>query len=698
MINILKVQNDLKNLSDEQLAQEMRMPSGAAPQYLVMTEMQRRQKMRSEFSGQQPPQTTMADEMSGAAPEQPQMGAPQGGPPQGGQEQMPPTAMMAAGGSVFAGSGPATGVSSPQFGNLFGAPAPTARPGGVDPTTGYAPITEAPYVAPPAPVATNPYQAFIDSMRGQRGTPNPRVHQNTSPPGLNLPKGMSAPAPGTQGLGMRYGNSTDKAKPQYYWQSPEARDAYIRYMTPPAPAAAPVTKAGGGPIYMAGGNVVPYDPETSGVDMYKLYPPEMDPGPKPDASDDVNPSSSPIYDLFHPHWMTPEKRARLAAWNEKMRAAQDESDRQSKRYQALGQIEQNIRGDQGAFVPKDEAARRNELATWLPGATASLRYQPKLNWFGGLAHDQTPTPPVQTPTPPVIDERGHGAAPGAWPAVIPPTTNTGTTAPKKKAPDSTGVSGAPVEDQGLAAIRRTQQTQPIVQTQPSGGSEYEKQANALLDQLRGDKESDKNRDFNNALMQFGLSMAGSKNPNLLSAIAEGGLPALQKYNETREGRRKEERGLTADQLAILGKKTEIDAAQAKALQDAEQARWEREQKFPEEQRLREAQIKASMASANRNPELEILERAQRDPEFAELLLRSKSYGTIGRGYASEIAGLRKSMADVKLTKDQRAAMQVQLDALVKKQDAYLAGAGIGGGADAVPGAIPPPPNGASIIQ
>jgi hypothetical protein len=233
----------------------------------------------------------------------------------------------------------------------------------------------------------------------------------------------------------------------------------------------------------------------------------------------------------------------------------------------------------------------------------------------------------------------------------------------------------------LAALR-AQQTQPTVQSRADGGSEYERQANALLDQLRGDKEADKNRDLNNALIQFGLGMAGSKNPNLLGAVSEGGLPAIQKYGEARESRRKEERGLTADQLAILGKKTEISAAEAKAAQDAEQARWEREEKFPEEQRIREAQLKASEASANRNPELEILLMAQRDPEFAELLLRSKSYGSIGRGYASEIKGLRDAMADVKLTKDQRAAMQIQLNELIRKQDAFLSGAGIGAGAEA----------------
>ena len=648
MINILKVQNDLKNLSDEQLAQEMRMPSGTAPQYLVMTEMQRRQKMRSEFSGQQPPQTTMADEMSGAAPEQPQMGAPQGGPPQGGQEQMPPTAMMAAGGSVFAGSGPATGMSSPQFGNLFGAPAPTARPGGVDPTTGYAPITEAPYVAPPAPVATNPYQAFIDSMRGHKGNPNPRVHQNTAPPGLNLPKGMAAPAPGTQGLGMRYANSNERAKPQYYWKSPEARDAYVRYMTPPAKPAAPVTKAGGGPIRMGGGMEVeaPYAPPP--------LRPYVDPNKYIFMSDDELQKAASGTD--------PVEREN-ANFYLKNRNSQS---RFMRGMDATARGVANVGSAAGEVIKKYGPYA-------IPGAAPMwAAYQ-----YGPQAYDYLMSPGERL-APGYESERGHGRDVGLTPvdtgaSSLPPAAAViGATAPKKKSAGSAAVSGAPEGGPGgLAALRaqqtqQTQQTQPTVQSRTDGGSEYEKQANALLDQLRGDKESDKNRDINNALMQFGLSMAGSKNPNLLSAIAEGGLPALQKYNETREGRRKEDRGLTADQLAILGKKTEISAAEAKAAQDAEQARWEREQKFPEEQRLREAQIRASEASANRNTELETLQAALKDPALADLMLKMKTVGSVGRNYTSQINAIRAAMAK-EYSAPAKAKLQAQLDDLLRRQ-------------------------------
>ena len=38
-MNILQLQDDLKNFSEEQLVNEMRRPSGTAPQYLVLSEI-----------------------------------------------------------------------------------------------------------------------------------------------------------------------------------------------------------------------------------------------------------------------------------------------------------------------------------------------------------------------------------------------------------------------------------------------------------------------------------------------------------------------------------------------------------------------------------------------------------------------------------------------------------------------------------
>ena len=63
-MNLLQIQDALKGFSDEQLAGEMTQPSGQTPQYMVMTEMQRRKDMRDEYAAQPQPGTSIADEMT----------------------------------------------------------------------------------------------------------------------------------------------------------------------------------------------------------------------------------------------------------------------------------------------------------------------------------------------------------------------------------------------------------------------------------------------------------------------------------------------------------------------------------------------------------------------------------------------------------------------------------------------------------
>ena len=41
-MNIIDIQDQLKNFSEDQLINEMQMPSGNAPQFLVLSEIQRR--------------------------------------------------------------------------------------------------------------------------------------------------------------------------------------------------------------------------------------------------------------------------------------------------------------------------------------------------------------------------------------------------------------------------------------------------------------------------------------------------------------------------------------------------------------------------------------------------------------------------------------------------------------------------------
>ena len=68
-MNIIQVEDNLKSIPDDRLQQEMSNPSGMFPQYLVMSEIQRRTKMRADYEGRMaanektPPRPTMREEM-----------------------------------------------------------------------------------------------------------------------------------------------------------------------------------------------------------------------------------------------------------------------------------------------------------------------------------------------------------------------------------------------------------------------------------------------------------------------------------------------------------------------------------------------------------------------------------------------------------------------------------------------------------
>ena len=74
-MNIVQLQEQLKNFSQEQLVREMQMPSGNTPQFLVLGEIMRRKKMQEDFAAQQggAPQSTVAEDAVAAA------GVPQAG-------------------------------------------------------------------------------------------------------------------------------------------------------------------------------------------------------------------------------------------------------------------------------------------------------------------------------------------------------------------------------------------------------------------------------------------------------------------------------------------------------------------------------------------------------------------------------------------------------------------------------------------
>ena len=132
-MDILEIEDVLKGLPDQALRQEAQQPTGQVPQYMVVSEIQRRSKMRKSFEAQQEqPSTTVAEQIltggvASVAPPPPQMmgamgmpqqaPAPQQQPPMQPQQMppqqppmpqqgapMPPPVQMRAGGKTVGGA------------------------------------------------------------------------------------------------------------------------------------------------------------------------------------------------------------------------------------------------------------------------------------------------------------------------------------------------------------------------------------------------------------------------------------------------------------------------------------------------------------------------------------------------------------------------------------------------------------------
>jgi len=77
MMNLLQVQDDLKNFSQDQLVKEMQQPSGSTPQFLVLSELNRRKRVKGDFEARQAQQqpTVAQDAVASAGvPQQGMMG------------------------------------------------------------------------------------------------------------------------------------------------------------------------------------------------------------------------------------------------------------------------------------------------------------------------------------------------------------------------------------------------------------------------------------------------------------------------------------------------------------------------------------------------------------------------------------------------------------------------------------------------
>jgi hypothetical protein len=97
-MNILEIEDMIKGLPDQALQREAQMPSGQVPQFLVVSEIQRRGDMRKRFSERQP-QGTVKDQViqegiAAMAPPEPQMQSAMMGMQQPMPQAMPPQMQM----------------------------------------------------------------------------------------------------------------------------------------------------------------------------------------------------------------------------------------------------------------------------------------------------------------------------------------------------------------------------------------------------------------------------------------------------------------------------------------------------------------------------------------------------------------------------------------------------------------------------
>ena len=106
-MNIIDIQDNLKNLPEQALMQEMQRPTGSAPQFLVLGELKRRKQMREDYKRQQnADMKTVAEEVVTAA------GAPQEGIMQMARSLNPNTNMAQDTG--LAQATPVTPTQAPQ--------------------------------------------------------------------------------------------------------------------------------------------------------------------------------------------------------------------------------------------------------------------------------------------------------------------------------------------------------------------------------------------------------------------------------------------------------------------------------------------------------------------------------------------------------------------------------------------------------
>jgi len=492
MMNLVELQDKLKNLSQDQLVQQMQAPTGDIPQFLLLSEITRRKKMESEFEGQKAKDdTTVAEDMMAVS------GMPAGfaGQMAGAVAPQTDTAMNDA-------------VAQQQM-----APAPTQgmAEGGIVALQEGGPVSHRPRLV------VSGGKQFIEMPDGSLVEPGMLGFAESGMAGAGMPD-LATPEPMAR---------SDSANPSYREDRMELERPpsapQLDFLAPRlgSPDAAPTMPSAGQR------GVVPSIGQTEAI------PPAMDFG-----------SRAPLLDQFAT--VPPGAIGSISGAPAAPAAAFEENFGQdpASNIATIGpQPEAEMPPVQGPPVaPPARDPAQAELDALIAGTPRTQGPRPFDNLFSSIAEGgRAVIENFREPEGPLDPNLGYmmgTESPSPTPEIVVQDTQDDTTRPQPR----------PTEEQ-LAATRT-----PQGPGGPSGGgiasmaaagagapTSYEQELLNMLESREKRAEQDKWL----ALAQFGLQLMSSDNPTVGGAIGEAGAPAIEALQSSRES-------YDQDRLGLLG--------------------------------------------------------------------------------------------------------------------------------------------------
>jgi hypothetical protein len=634
-MNILQIQSALTKLDDNQLKQEMLSP-GMAPQFLVLSEMQRRQEIRrGGQKGPPPPQTTLKDEAMA------ETGAPPVPPPQG-IAALPEGAETARGVQGFAGGGPVVingrvyneDDLDPDERRILEQGGPIGRYLGAGPTV----------------------------LRGLYGA-------------ATGPVGILAPRPGATAPGPVPGVSL---------QQRELDIAAQRGQIPPAPVARPMAPGDLSPQPLSDDGTVLTPPQALVPDA-----PRLSPGTAPAAPDTsaglpslrTRPAPSEVDAALAAMPKYPATRTAAliesglgantnhggsfkgflgvgdAMWKDyRDRLDLKESDRENP--EAQRRIYESFAEDQRKANPKLSDSDIYTAWAWGPAAARAARAAPTSDAYATYARltSKEQADKAFSTNPGLLQPGRTNADTLAAYRARYAMAERGDTVPAGRGPDGTEIRVAP-PGSGAAAVAGDSTTPlafSVKGSDPMGGDKgpriFEDYMNSARgpdrfagseDEARrlfgGNAAEERKNAVNFGLMEAGLRIMGSTSPRLAGAISEGGIAGLQTYRQGLEAARRDEKEGFGARMGIAAARARQDDTAAhtgatlySADSQAASARGNNATTLQAAQigadagiRGHEISAAAQREVAQRNPTLEVLREAARDPAIRDIYIKAQ---------------------------------------------------------------------------